>query len=381
MPLEELIGVDGAGAAAGRNVHRRADRSTDGRHFGGGVGMGDAAGHRAAVANGSVPYVGHRRGNQWSVAGDLGRLLRFRVAHHRPEGEASVGVDSDLFQRIDRADVDDMLGTAEPEGHDRQEALPAGQHLGVITVLGKHRKRLVDRRRPVIVEGWVLHASQSVTCGRGETAARSACPFPGLRRSGTRETDRVSSQRTRPTEPRIPALAPADRDDRATALIGGSTMGGDDEDALNIFATMANHSALMKRWMVFANHVLFKSTLPERERELAILRIGWRCGAEYEFGQHTLIGLECGLTEDEIAQVTRPEIGSWNELDALILRATDELHEDACITDDTWAALAEHWNTQQLMDLVFAVGQYNLVSMALNSFGVQLDVGVPGWPE
>jgi len=32
-----------------------------------------------------------------------------------------------------------------------------------------------------------------------------------------------------------------------------------------------------------------------------------------------------------------------------------------------------------LMDLVFTVGQYNLVSMALNSFGVQPDEGLPGW--
>jgi hypothetical protein len=32
-----------------------------------------------------------------------------------------------------------------------------------------------------------------------------------------------------------------------------------------------------------------------------------------------------------------------------------------------------------MMDLVFTVGQYNLVSMALNSFGVQPDAGLPGW--
>jgi hypothetical protein len=30
-------------------------------------------------------------------------------------------------------------------------------------------------------------------------------------------------------------------------------------------------------------------------------------------------------------------------------------------------------------DLIFAVGQYNLVAMALNSLGVQLDDGVPGF--
>lgn len=201
----------------------------------------------------------------------------------------------------------------------------------------------------------------------------------------TRETGAVSSpnampNRVRPTAPRIRALAPDERDETARTLIGGSTLGGEDDDALNIFATMANHSGLMKRWMVFANHVLFKSTLPERERELAILRIGWRCAAEYEFGQHTVIGRDCGLTDQEIARVTVADLAGWNPLDTLVLQATDELHADACITDETWAALSAHWSAPQLMDLVFAVGQYNLVSMALNSFGVQLDDGVPGWP-
>ncbi len=71
----------------------------------------------------------------------------------------------------------------------------------------------------------------------------------------------------------------------------------------------------------------------------------------------------------------------WSELDRALLRATDELHRDAFISDTTWQALSAHLDTQQLMDLVFTVGQYNLVSMALNTLGVQLDDGVPGFPD
>ena len=50
----------------------------------------------------------------------------------------------------------------------------------------------------------------------------------------------------------------------------------------NVFRTIIQHPKLYKRWIVFANHVLFKSTLPAREREIAILRVGWLCQAEYE---------------------------------------------------------------------------------------------------
>src|SRR5215510_7093726 len=146
----------------------------------------------------------------------------------------------------------------------------------------------------------------------------------------------------------------------------------------NIFKTLAHHPKLMRRWLVFGNHILFKSTLPARERELLILRIGWLCQAEYEWGQHVRIGLRSGLTDEEIHRIKAgPDTAGWNERDQLLLKAADELHKDAHISDSTWQGLGKYYNTQQLMDAVFTVGQYNLVSMALNTLGVQLDEGLP----
>jgi 4-carboxymuconolactone decarboxylase len=148
----------------------------------------------------------------------------------------------------------------------------------------------------------------------------------------------------------------------------------------NIFKTLAHHPELMRRWLVFANHILGKSTLAPRERELVILRIGYLCQAGYEWGQHVLIARQAGMTDDEIRSAkTGPETPGLARLDRLLLQATDELHRDAHVADETWAGLTELLTTQQLMDLVFTVGQYNLVSMALNSFGVQADEGLPGW--
>jgi alkylhydroperoxidase family enzyme len=95
-----------------------------------------------------------------------------------------------------------------------------------------------------------------------------------------------------------------------------------------------------------------------------------------------VIGKACGLTEEEIARVAAgPEASGWQPIEAALLRAVDELHADAFISDVTWADLEEHFDVPQLIDLVFAVGQYNLVSMALNTLGVQLDAGLEGFPK
>ena len=93
-----------------------------------------------------------------------------------------------------------------------------------------------------------------------------------------------------------------------------------------------------------------------------------------------LIGKETGLTAEEIDRIKAgPNARGWSEADKLLLQATDELRKDAFVSDSTWQGLTKHFDKKQLMDLVFAVGQYNLVSMALNTLGVQLDDGLEGF--
>ena len=148
---------------------------------------------------------------------------------------------------------------------------------------------------------------------------------------------------------------------------------------LNITRTLAHYPELSSAWGRFARHVIAESSLPDRERELIILRMGWNCQSGYEFGQHRRMGQEAGLTLEEVERVKQgPDHEAWNSHEAALLRATDELHSDAFVSDETWNKLAEQYDTRQMMDVVFAAGQYNLVSMALNTLGVQLEPGTPG---
>ena len=151
---------------------------------------------------------------------------------------------------------------------------------------------------------------------------------------------------------------------------------------LNIFRTLAHHPKLIKSWLSFGTYLLADSTFPARDREIAILRVGWVCKSGYEWGQHVEIGRKVGLNDEDIDRITRgAEAEGWSAAESAVLRATDELHHDSFVSDANWAALCEHYSTQQLMDFVFTVGQYHLVSMALNTFGVQLEPGVKGFPR
>ena len=179
--------------------------------------------------------------------------------------------------------------------------------------------------------------------------------------------------------PRVAPVAPENWTDEQRSVIGDLRVNG---RVLNIFKTLANHPKLAKRWLVFANHIMGKSSLSLRDREILILRIGWLCKSGYEWGQHVLIGLECDLDAAEIERIKQgADAPGWTRAENLLLRATDELDADAFITDATWKGLSEFYSTEQLMDIVFTVGQYNLVSMALNTCGVQLDEGMTLDPQ
>ena len=174
-----------------------------------------------------------------------------------------------------------------------------------------------------------------------------------------------------------PRIAPLDLDridaDQQAALapVRDGKLG-----ALNIFRTLAHAPKALTAFLGWGSYILSRrNALPPRERELAILRTGFNCGAGYEWTQHRAIGLEAGLTEAEILAIKQgADEPSWSAIDRAILSACDELTREFHVSDATWAALSPLGDKAR-MDLVMTVGQYTQVSMMLNSFGVQLDSG------
>jgi 4-carboxymuconolactone decarboxylase len=178
----------------------------------------------------------------------------------------------------------------------------------------------------------------------------------------------------RPAAPRLEPIA-------AVAVKAREAMKSQPINAVNVTATMAHNRTMSKAIGTFAQTILFDGDLPRRQVELAVLRMGWNCQAVYEFGQHTLFGRHAGLSETEIYFTTRPITqGGWADDDRVILQLVDDMYADDCVSDSTWAAATQQFSNADIVHLIAAAGCYRLVSGFLNSAGVQLDDGVPGWP-
>ena len=179
--------------------------------------------------------------------------------------------------------------------------------------------------------------------------------------------------------PRIPPLPPEERDEQHAELLGQASVPG--SEAMHIFSTLVRHPGLFRKWLPFGGK-LMAGKLPPRDRELLILRTGWNCTSEYEWGQHVLIARQVGVADDEIERVKAgPDAPGWDPFDATLLRAADELHHEHRVADATWGALAARYDERQLVEVPMLVGHYHLVAFTLNTLGVEREPGVPGLDE
>ena len=152
-------------------------------------------------------------------------------------------------------------------------------------------------------------------------------------------------------------------------------------NVLGVWSTCANAPALCNAWLKFTDYLLRESTLPLRDRELLILRIGYLNQGAYEWAAHRGLALSIGISEQELRAITNGSTDPrWSNWDASLLRAAEELHENALVSDETWEELSKRYTKRQMMETVFTVGQYNMVAMYLNSLGVQFEEDWIGYP-
>jgi alkylhydroperoxidase family enzyme len=137
---------------------------------------------------------------------------------------------------------------------------------------------------------------------------------------------------------------------------------------------LAYHPVLTEAYNRLIRHALYFSHLTPRHRELLVLRVAHRRDAIYEWAQHVYQATIAGLSDDEVARVrVGPDAPGWTPVEKALLAAADELLSDARISEETYAVLSAELDTQQLMDVVFTVGTYDVFAMALRTFDVELD--------
>ena len=137
-----------------------------------------------------------------------------------------------------------------------------------------------------------------------------------------------------------------------------------------------------EKYWEYTTYFVDKYTIPFRDKEILILRTAWLSRGDYIWGRHYVRGKESGLTDEQIQRITEgPGAAGWDDFDATLLRAADELHTRRFVSDATWDALSARYSEDQVREVVLIVGDYTQLAMFQNSLGAQLPEGYEGLPD
>jgi AhpD family alkylhydroperoxidase len=189
-------------------------------------------------------------------------------------------------------------------------------------------------------------------------------------------------ERQRP-EPRIRPLpeeewSPEAREALSVLPVAMRPPPGQQINSLSVFAL---HPDLARADLGMSLYLRFSSTIDARASELLILRTAWLNGADYELLRHARKARREGWSDEEIARVAEGSTApGWEPGEALLLRVAEEIHREACVSEPTWAALAERYSDQQLLDILYTVGTYVMHAIVFNSIGLEPEGDLPPFP-
>jgi alkylhydroperoxidase family enzyme len=176
---------------------------------------------------------------------------------------------------------------------------------------------------------------------------------------------------------KAPRLPPIERDAWSPGIRRLLDPDGSGNRVANVYRTYV-HSLdmdILRRGV--SEHIRNDSTLSDWHREVLLIRIGVLCRSEYEWAAHSRIGRRIGMGDEDLDRIVAgPEHPNDDPAELALLRATDELYRDDRVSAETWAALEDEFDTRELLDILTAIGGYRMFSMAINTFGVQLDPGM-----
>ena len=143
-----------------------------------------------------------------------------------------------------------------------------------------------------------------------------------------------------------------------------------------------NRLDVCQKYWEYTTYFVDKYSIPFRDKEILILRTAWLSRGDYIWGRHYVRGKESGLTDEEITRITEgPAAAGWDDFDATLLRAADELHTSRFVSEATWNALSARYSEDQVREVVLIIGDYTQLAMFQNSLGAQLPEGYEGLPD
>ena len=168
---------------------------------------------------------------------------------------------------------------------------------------------------------------------------------------------------------RLPVPGPGELRPDIEQLVAAIALPG--REPARTMAVLGGQPDLLSPFLGWAAALALNGVLSKRDHELLALRAASNCRSDFEWVEHADYARAAGLTDAEIDAVARSIADhGWTDAERALLQAADELHATQNVSDETWTRLAAHYDAPALVEILFVVGQYTMLSMFANAAGI-----------
>jgi alkylhydroperoxidase family enzyme len=146
------------------------------------------------------------------------------------------------------------------------------------------------------------------------------------------------------------------------------------KEPLLLFRTLATSE---RAWAKFRNgSLLDRGPLGLRDREIVINRTTALAHCEYEWGVHVAVYAKHAELTDEQIDATRNgglSAPCWSGAEQALIAAVDALHARATLDRIEFDRLREHYDDDQVLEILMLCGLYRTVSYVANALDLPLE--------
>lgn len=139
---------------------------------------------------------------------------------------------------------------------------------------------------------------------------------------------------------------------------------------------------LADKWSALGAQLRYRTSLPPRQSEIAILVTGRACRSPFEWYAHRIeaekVGIETPIIDALLEQREPPGL---TPAEHALWRYVVELNAHRSVSDATYREALGHFSERAIVELTALVGYYTMVAMTLNCHEIPLPEGVaPAFP-
>jgi 4-carboxymuconolactone decarboxylase len=176
-------------------------------------------------------------------------------------------------------------------------------------------------------------------------------------------------------QPRFPKLDFSEMN-AAQKAVAEQIVAGPRGEVRGPYLALIHHPALAARLQELGEQLRWKSKLPKRLLELAILVTARRWTCQHEWFMHEKLAREAGLDAEIIAGVAeRIAPSEESEEERLVYQFCAEAHASGRISDASFEAAKARFGLDGALELLVTCGYYSLMAMVLNTAGMPLPGG------